>query len=88
MTTKSIQQKAEDYARSVAMTATDAENIAKDYTAGATNERRELGKVILEMAEAREKIIGKSVSFRAWDILDVPFNKHAELIARLREELK
>jgi len=70
MTTKSIQQRAAVYARSVAMTALDAENIAKDYTAGANDERRELGRVILQIVDGEF------------------FYQHAELIARLREELK
>jgi hypothetical protein len=97
MTTKSIQQRAEewcleheDHSSYVAGSqyAKPSIQVAKDlsieaYTAGATDERSELGSFALEIVEALE-----AYDFGAGTIGHDKLAKHAELIARLRGELK
>jgi len=90
MTTKSIQQRAEEHTTK-AMIGNKVDQqldfrfgrlITDAYTAGATDERRELAVAVLEIIEALE-----AYDFGAGTIGHDTLVKHAELIARLREEV-
>lgn len=100
MTPKSIQQRAMGHANKIEgdqkFETADSAWLAAyvGYTAGATDERRELGKIILEIAEALSKLskqklgveynLAESGHIVAAQLLE----KNAELIATLREELE
>jgi len=88
MTTKSIQQRAEEYVQTTkGIHWLNTSEVEAGYTAGATDERRELGKIILEMVQRFENNHKYDEKFRGF-IGSHPMRKHAELIATLREELK
>jgi hypothetical protein len=103
MTTKSIQQRAEGWCISKAghysysyfqgyaqpETKFAHPSSVEAYTAGATDERRELGKIILEMAQSLESVFELwQFEGKHWAKKPIPLTDHAELIARLRGELK
>jgi hypothetical protein len=85
MTPKSLQQAAREYAVINYERNMGTEELRDAYTAGATDERRELGNIILELVEIAES----EHSYGSMGVeLVTTRNKHAELIATLREELK
>jgi hypothetical protein len=87
MTTKPIQQRAEELHVEIFSMGVNVPLKAVEviYTAGATDERRELGKITLRLAD-RLSFYGEHEIDGILARQELDYN--AELIARLREELK